>query len=294
MGDVEYGQTHPQENLSALDAVKTIGATAESYPTDPFGYSSLFLSEFVYCGDLMNLDYSRVSYTYDFEPYKDFAVSADGSIVGFIGHLPSAEAIFVSFRGTEDLENWAADLDVLRTDYPLCSGCSVHEGFYSSMKDAYPIVSEAVKALHDRYPSYNIVCTGHSLGAALATLTALELAGTYGSSKTHIYNYGSPRIFNDKGADYASSGAIKIGARRTHSQDIVPHVPPEIFGFRHIAGEIYENGPSSRCTDFPGGPLRNCVGGEDKNCADQYDGTSLDDHLLYSGVKMGSGGCSAL
>ena len=291
MGDVEYGRTHPQlfESFN-----QTIGATAASYPSDPYGYSTLYLSEFAYCGNFMSAHYSHISYTKDFVPTKSFSVGSGGSIVGFVGYQPSTSAIFVSYRGSEDIQNWVTNMEFIRTDYPKCSGCSVHKGFYAAMKDALPIVQQAVADLHSKYPSYNIVCTGHSLGAALATLTALELAGTYGSSKTHVYNYGSPRIFNDKGADYASSGAIKLGARRTHYKDMVPHVPPEVFGFRHIAGEIYENGPISNWPDFPGGPLKDCSGEEDTSCADQYDGTSIDDHLMYSGVKMGSGGCSAL
>jgi hypothetical protein len=31
----------------------------------------------------------------------------------------------------------------------------------------------------------------------------------------------------------------------------------------------------------------------DPSCTDQFDGTSVADHLIYSGVVMGSGGCSS-
>jgi hypothetical protein len=75
---------------------------------------------------------------------------------------------------------------------------------------------------------------------------------------------------------------------------MVPHTPPEAMGFRHTTGEIYENGPSSNYSNFPGGPLKDCQGEEDTSCADQYDGASISDHLLYSGLAMGSGGCAFL
>ncbi len=293
MGDAQYSRKYPQpvSNQTSVGTSKTLGATAASYPSDPFGYSSLYLAEFAYCGDPMNIDYSSNSYVSDFVPTQAFSAES-GTIVGFVGYQPSVQAIWVSFRGTEDLSNWLTDLDVIRTTYPLCSGCSAHEGFYSAEQAALPSISSAVQALYNQYPGYSIVVTGHSLGGALATLCALDLSTSYAANQIYLYNYGSPRIFNQAGADWASSNAgINIGARRTHYQDIVPHVPPEFLGFHHISGEIYENGPSSNWPNFPGGTLQDCSGEEDPNCADQFDGTSVADHLLYSGVVMGSGGC---
>jgi hypothetical protein len=54
--------------------------------------------------------------------------------------------------------------------------------------------------------------------------------------------------------------------------------------FTHIAGEIYEDLKA-------GGPLNDCVGEEDPKCSYQWHLTSVDDHLLYQGLVMGSGGC---
>ena len=290
MGDVEFARKFPNQTDTSP---RLLSDTAESYPSDPLGYASLYLSEFAYCsngGNFMNLDFSGVSYVQDFVPAAQFAVGSDGSITGFIGYQPSVSTIWVAFRGSSDIANWITNLDFIRMSYPLCSGCSVHEGFYTAEQQALPQIQNAVQQLVAAYPSYSIVVTGHSLGAALATLTALDLAQTYGSGVS-VYNYGCPRIFNQAGANWASGGAVYIGARRTHYQDIVPHLPQEIFGFVHTNGEIYEGGPISSYPNFPGGPLQTCSGEEDPNCADQWDGTSIADHLLYSGVALGSGGC---
>lgn len=43
--------------------------------------------------------------------------------------------------------------------------------------------------------------TGHSLGAAEATFAALDIKRTIGRVDI-FYNYGTPRIGNDKFADY--------------------------------------------------------------------------------------------
>ena len=85
-----------------------------------------------------------------------------------------------------------------------------------------------------------------------------------------------------------------IGARRTHYKDMVVHTPMHSLGFVHTAGEVYETGPSKDWPDYPGAPLQSCVGEEDNQCADQWSATSVDDHLLYSGMTMGMSGCGAL
>jgi hypothetical protein len=59
----------------------------------------------------------------------------------------------------------------------------------------------------------------------------------------------------------------------SHSQDMVPHCPMH-ERFTHTAGEIYEDLHS-------GGPLKDCVGEEDKTCSYQWSLTNVDDHLLY-------------
>lgn len=300
MGDVEFGRKYPSNTIKK----ERVLDTASSYKTDPFGLASLFLSEAAYCGSVLgqgsflNIDFSQIAYARDFVVTNEFAVGKDGSITGFVGYQPSTSAIWVSFRGSSDLENWITNLDFIRRSYRLggCSGCSVHEGFSTAAQEAIPSIAAAVSSLQNQYPNYQIVVTGHSLGAALATLTALDLAVTYGfGSGVRLYNYGSPRVFNHAGANFASSGVINIAARRTHCKDIVPHLPYEIFGYRHIDDEIYEG---CSIEEYPrgsgGGPLKTCSGEEDPHCADQWDGHSIADHLLYGGIAMGINGCQYL
>jgi len=293
MSDVEYNRKHA-DYMQAHNLGATLKTSAAAYPSDPFGYATLYFSEYAYCLNYMSANYNSNKYTAGFVPTLSFSSGKSDSIVGFVGYQPSTNAIIVSFRGSENIQNWITNLSFIRTDYPNCSGCSVHKGFYQAEQEVLPQIQAEVAKLNAAHPSYSVVVTGHSLGAALATLTALDLAPTYGANRVKLYNYGCPRMFNQAGADFASGGAITIGARRTHYKDIVPHTPPEIMGFVHTSGEIYENGPSSNYPGFPGGPLKGCLGEEDSSCADQYDGTSTADHLLYSGLAMGTGGCAAL
>lgn len=188
-----------------------------------------------------------------------------------------------------------SDLAVVRVDYPYCADCSAHQGFLHAEQAVYPAILDTIKSLTSSHPSADIICTGHSLGAALAVLTALDLAQD--GFRPKVYNYGCPRIFNQAGADFASDSSasgVTIGARRTHYKDMVVHTPMHSLGFVHTTGEVYETGPSSNYPDYPGAPLQACAGEEDDSCSDQWSFTSASDHLLYSGLAMGIGGCGAL
>ncbi len=308
-GDHAFALKKQKEALEGNTTVNTklgsaprLGATAESYPNDPFGYSSLMYSEIAYCADSPNpsyldRDYTNIPYVGDFVPTYFVQYGATASTRGFIGYQPSINAIVVSYRGSEDINNWITDLSALFTTWPNCDGCKVHSGFYAAEQSVISDVLAEVTRLNGMYPDYQILVTGHSLGAALATLTAMDLVGSF-PGLVNVYNYGCPRMFNQDAANYASyNSGVNIGARRTHYKDIVVHSPPmgiPFLEFYHTIGEIYEGGPSSSYPNFPGGPLQDCSGEEDPNCADQWDFTSIDDHLLYSGVVMGTNGCAAL
>lgn len=201
----------------------------------------------------------------------------------YIGYTPSQSTIYVAFRGSESIQNWLDNLDAVLTSYPLCSGCEVHKGFYSAEQSSIANVISQVKSLKSKYPSYKVLVTGHSLGAALATLTAMDLLHN-GVSPVRLFNYGSPRVGNDEFAAYASS-KLTDRNRVTHHKDMVVHCPMH-ERFTHISGEYYQPDDAVH--------LNACSGYEDPNCSYQWSKTNVDDHLNYLGVVMGTGGCDAI
>jgi predicted lipase len=202
---------------------------------------------------------------------------------GYIGYTPSQSTIYVAFRGSESIKNWVDNLDAILTSYPLCNKCEVHKGFYSAEQDSLTNVLSVVKDLKSKYPSYSVLVTGHSLGAALATLTILDMQKA-GISPLRLFNFGSPRIGNDEFAEYAS-GILSDHSRVTHHKDMVVHTPMH-ERFTHINGEFYQPGDAVE--------LKTCSGYEDSDCSYQWHLTNIDDHLSYLGVTMGTGGCSAI
>jgi predicted lipase len=210
-------------------------------------------------------------------------IDNDHDTHGYIGYTESQKAIYVTFRGSESIQNWISNLDAILTSYPLCNGCEVHKGFYTAEQAVFPAVLSQVNALTAKYPSYSVIVTGHSLGAALATLTAMDLLANK-VKNVRLFNYGSPRVGNTDFATYTSTVLVDRN-RVTHHKDMVPHAPMH-ERFTHISGEFYE--PDDTIT------LNTCSGFEDPNCSYQWHITSIDDHLWYLGVTLGTGGCAAI
>jgi predicted lipase len=188
--------------------------------------------------------------------------------------LPSQSSIFVVFRGSTSITDWVNNLDAVLTTYPKCSGCEVHKGFYDAQQSVWPQILDQVQALRAKFPAYTTVVTGHSLGAAMATLTTLELLDK-GVNNIRMFNFGSPRVGNTNFASYASTKMVDRH-RNTHHKDMVPHVPMH-ERFTHISGEYYEDDAG----------LHECSGYEDPNCSYQWHITSIDDHMHYLGLYVG-------
>jgi triacylglycerol lipase len=131
----------------------------------------------------------------------------------------------VAFRGSEiwkkkekfDLKKVVADL---RTDIDIWltnwqQGGKVHRGFKEALEEVWPDLLPYVRKLHDK--GCKIWITGHSLGGALATLSASR----YGSAQG-VYTFGSPRVGNEI---FKKNLEAKI-YRFVNNDDIVPRVPP--------------------------------------------------------------------
>ena len=164
----------------------------------------------------------------------------------------------------------------------------VHEGFLLSYQSVSDCVVDQVKEQVAKYPNYTICVTGHSLGAAIAVLLAMELKEVYTTQgKVRFITYEAPRIGNAKFARLVNyhfpNARDKI--RVTNGRDIVIHLPPYIMGYQHAGWEIYlppGSGPSFTAYS--------CNGTfEDVGCSAGFLAWSVSDHLYYPwGNEFGS------
>ncbi len=87
--------------------------------------------------------------------------------------------------------------------------------------------------------------------------------------------------------------------RLVNDHDIVPHLPPEDFGFRHYPQEVWERPAASANTSSSSGVtasdtyfMCSSYNGEDESCSDGVmDDLSVSDHLNYMQTAEDSSQC---
>ncbi|PWY89352.1 triacylglycerol lipase B [Aspergillus heteromorphus CBS 117.55] len=170
---------------------------------------------------------------YEFNETTDW-----GDATGYIAVDPTNEAIVLAFRGSSDLANWIANIDADLVDASdLCTGCEVHSGWWKTWETVASTITSYVESAVSSYPDYEIVFTGHSLGAALAAISATVLRDA--GYTIDLYDFGQPRIGNLALADYITSQDSGSNYRITHTDDIVPKLPPELLGYHHFSPEYW-------------------------------------------------------
>lgn len=155
--------------------------------------------------------------------------------------LTSKEHNILVFRGTQTQAEWLKNLKAAQKDYLTASGQfygQVHEGFLNlTREEIKPSLSEVAQQLDPTIPCY---ITGHSLGAAIATLAAMEIVQTVPQLKDQIrlYTYAGPRVGSPAFAKIYSQ-LIPNAYRIVNSGDSVPLVPPITMSnsYTHIGQE---------------------------------------------------------
>ena len=169
--------------------------------------------------------------------------------------------------------------------WPECK-CEIHSGFQKAANSVGAQIIGEVNRLKGVHKGALVKTTGHSLGAAMAQLTAMTLLKN-GIAVDNMINFGAPRIGDNRYAAFSDS-VFKNQWRVVHAADIVPHNPTSIWpiNYYHTSTEIWEK---------PEKTYRVCRAGEDPKCCNSELIYLIDDHLEYMGRCMGElcGNCKS-
>ncbi|KAF9034808.1 Alpha/Beta hydrolase protein [Panaeolus papilionaceus] len=217
---------------------------------------------------------------------------------GYIARDDSKKEIVISFRGSTSVADFITDANILFSQFvspgvSAPTGVRVHRGFLKAWNSVAPFVIKTVQAQLKGKKGYSIVTTGHSLGGALSSISAMALRENFANVPVRMYTYGQPRTGNQDYATYINSNFGSGKAFRvTHTTDPVVQIPLKNMGYVHHGVEYWiKKDPSSAVNVDDCKPL-----GEDKNCADQislvraFVGT--DAHLIYMGIRSNTPFCA--
>ena len=140
--------------------------------------------------------------------------------------LKGSDGVHVlSFRGTEVSEPSDILADLKAGKNIEAVGGKIHVGFKGEINKLWPAIEKSVANIDSLY------VTGHSLGAAMATIAA----GRMQSKVLALVTFGSPRVGNK---EYVNSLTVSH-YRVQNNCDDVTKVPFLLMGFAHHGTHIY-------------------------------------------------------
>ena len=217
-------------------------------------------SEMLELGQLVNVAYelfnggkqpqnSNPDFPSDFVPGFTPVVNLQGQDSSsrkkeFYGHLSwrnrEPGTLVVSIRGTADTQEWLDDAKFEKVDFSDNKdfGC-VELGFkeiFSSFTVSKP-KSDVFMPLNQYLQTAGgvkkIIVVGHSLGSSLATLVAFNAVISGFTESVQLLTFASP-FTGDAKFVKAFQARNKDSVRIVNRPDLVPRVPPKLFGYRHV------------------------------------------------------------
>ena len=166
---------------------------------------------------------------------------------------------YIAFEGSDTAKDWRRNLEFLIVDH------DEHLGFALSARDLMSQMwLDGIQLDKDK----PLVLCGHSLGGAVATIIAAQLQEIY--PEMVLVTFGSPR---PGGRKFRERFKVQHW-RYVHENDVVPALPPAMFGYRHT-------GPATRLGLWAASHL--IEGAEDHSCEAYRDHLRLD-HANGSGL----------
>jgi hypothetical protein len=189
--------------------------------------------------------YTYIDALYGNELATDFSPHLGETVTyGFLAVSAAGELVAV-IRGTQTIDEWLHDFSFLFVPNPIHAGGGLTEdGFtaiYRSLRaGADPNSPSAIAAITNLVGTGQvnyITVTGHSLGAAVATLLALDvgLNSGIGSQNLSAYTYASPRV-GEMFFHHTYCSVVPHTYRLYNRSDLVPQAP--LFPYEHVDNDL--------------------------------------------------------
>ncbi|KAH0012804.1 extracellular GDSL-like lipase/acylhydrolase, partial [Aureobasidium melanogenum] len=159
--------------------------------------------------------------------------------------------IIVAYEGTNvsSLISILHDVDAVmvlpNADLGLPLGTLVFNGWQVAFHATWLQVKQGLSDAVAEYPDDPIIVTGHSLGAAIATLASLAIDQAFPNKIKEVIVYGPPRVGNPTFADAYDGVFLGKYTGVSNGQDWVQNVPTQEMGYRHPTGIVWINPANS-------------------------------------------------
>ncbi len=149
----------------------------------------------------------------------------------------------LTFRGTLSAFEWYHDVLIRQVPSRWLPG-KVHEGFKTVFKAMNPELPDWFS------PNKPLIITGHSLGAAMATLAGYALK----EYTPTVYLFGSPRVGSTT-FQYRYNAEVPTTFRVENAFDIVTELPPEELyvlqeNYKHVGKRVYVYADKNKLEDY--------------------------------------------
>ena len=155
----------------------------------------------------------------------DYAIEVEG------------DTLYLLFQWSRGIEDWKSNFNFPAKPYKgMDCVWFCHRGFRNVWKGMRDEVEAKVKEMLFKFPKVKrIICVGYSHGGAISLFATEDMAYLYGNMLNVIgYGFGAPRVVWGIVPKPVKNRLQCFRAVR-NIPDLVTHVPPVLFGFRHVA-----------------------------------------------------------
>jgi hypothetical protein len=210
-------------------------------------------------------------------------------------------SIILSYRGTDNIQNVIQDINPLMEE--LENGEHIQMGFLGAIRSSIQTLECDIERILQDHPDSQLLVTGHSAGAAFASIALylgmqpngfLRRMGMT-ANRVSVVTTASPRFGDETFVRRFQDLRFARVDRIANDKDMVPLLPPEQIGFRHVGREILlnqdTNGPIKCPSRFKSRRDGTCSRATKLPMLLAEPSLWVDSHNVYLGIRLGDQGC---